>query len=186
MNSCSCDESLESRLEPEVKGRIIGAKVQMSSYYILFGLKLCEWVMKITDNLSRTLQSQSLSAAQSYGLVKMTITTLQKMRTEENFDLFFQKLELLQQEHEIDEPSLPRKRKRPSWFEPGNAEPHHSNTVADHYRRQYFEVLDLAVTGISSCFKQQGYATYCCTLETLLLKAAKRNDFSQEIKEVAA
>ena len=32
------DESLESRLEPEVKGRIIGAKAQMSSYRILFGL----------------------------------------------------------------------------------------------------------------------------------------------------
>ena len=39
------------------------------------------------------------------------------------------------------------------------------------------------MTSISSHFEQQYYATYC-TLETLLLKAAKRDDFSQEIKEV--
>ena len=41
------------------------------------------------------------------------------------------------------------------------------------------------MTSISNRFEQQGYATYC-TVETLLLKAAKRDDFSQEIKEVAA
>ena len=72
-----------------MKGRIIGAKAQMACYHILFSLKLHEQVLNVTDNLSRTLQSQSLSAAESYGLAQVMVTALQGMRTEENLHLFF-------------------------------------------------------------------------------------------------
>ena len=44
------DECLEKRLDPDIKGRIIGVKTQMTQYKVLFGLKLCERVLKITDN----------------------------------------------------------------------------------------------------------------------------------------
>ena len=53
------DECLETRLEPDIKGRIIGVKTQMS---LLFGLHLCERILEITDNLSKT---QSLSASEA-------------------------------------------------------------------------------------------------------------------------
>jgi len=36
------DECLETRLDPDIKGRIIGVKTQMTQYKVLFGLKLCE------------------------------------------------------------------------------------------------------------------------------------------------
>ena len=32
------DESLETKLEPHIKGRIIGVKFQMSQYWLVFGL----------------------------------------------------------------------------------------------------------------------------------------------------
>ncbi len=51
-------------LQPDVKGRIIGIQTQMSKFKLLFGLKLCERILLITDNLSKTLQNQSLSAAE--------------------------------------------------------------------------------------------------------------------------
>ena len=35
---------------------MLGVRAQMSHYNLLFGLKLCERTLKITDNLSRTLQ----------------------------------------------------------------------------------------------------------------------------------
>ena len=54
------EECLEERLEPDVKGRIIGVQTRMSHYNLLFGLKLCERILCITDNLSKTLQKQSL------------------------------------------------------------------------------------------------------------------------------
>ena len=70
------DESLETKLEPDIKGRIIGVKTQMSQYRLVFGLLLCKIFLLITDNLSRTLQKQSLSAAEGQEVVKLTLQTL--------------------------------------------------------------------------------------------------------------
>ena len=81
------EECLETRLDPDVKGRIIGVKSQMAHYNLLFGLKLCERVLKITDNLSKTL-----SAAESHSLTEMICTTLKSMRTDEAFKLFFERV----------------------------------------------------------------------------------------------
>ena len=60
------EESLESavRLEPDVKARIIGVKTVMQDFTFLYGLKLSETVLKLTDNLSKTPQQTSLSAAE--------------------------------------------------------------------------------------------------------------------------
>lgn len=57
------DECLDTKLELDIKG-IIGVKTQMSHYKLLFGLHLCERILKITDNLSKTLQMEKLSAQQ--------------------------------------------------------------------------------------------------------------------------
>ena len=83
------EECLEGKLDPDIKGRIIGVKSQMMKFALWFGLKLCERLLKITDNLSMTLQKQSLSAAQGYDIANLTIKTLQRMRTSESFKSFF-------------------------------------------------------------------------------------------------
>ena len=103
------DECLEKRLDPDIKGRIIGVKTQMTQYKVLFGLKLCERVLKITDNLSATLQKQSLPAAEAQSIAEMTIKTLEGMRSDEAFDLFFKLVECDHKSTDTEEPSLPRK-----------------------------------------------------------------------------
>ena len=50
------EECLDTTLVPEVKGRMLGVRAQTSQYNLLFGIKLCERILRITDNLSRTLQ----------------------------------------------------------------------------------------------------------------------------------
>lgn len=55
------EECLEERLEPDVKGRIIGVQILMKQYSLLFGLKLCETVLKVTNNLSKTATTVTLS-----------------------------------------------------------------------------------------------------------------------------
>ena len=96
-----------------MKGRIIGVQTQMSRYNLLFGLKPCERILKITDNLSKTLQHQSLSAAQAQEIVELTVKTLNSIRTDEAFELFFEVVQRLQNQTETEEPTLPRKRKAP-------------------------------------------------------------------------
>ncbi len=41
------EESLEGSLLADIKGRIIGMKVQMSQFHLLFGLHLCERILLI-------------------------------------------------------------------------------------------------------------------------------------------
>ena len=148
------EECLETRLDPDVKGRIIGVKSQVAHYNLLFGLKLFEGVLKkITDNLSKTLQMQSLFAAESHYLAEMTCTKLKSMRNDEAFKLFFERVELLRNQVGCtEEPSLPRKRKAPKRFETGDGDSYHSPSVEQHYLGQYFEAVDSAVSSINDLF----------------------------------
>ena len=66
-------------LVAEVKRRMLSAGAQMSQYSLLFGLKLCEWILKITDRLSGTLQKESLSAAEAQDIAALTVKTLKDM-----------------------------------------------------------------------------------------------------------
>ena len=111
------DECLGTRLEPDVKGQIIGVKAQMCKYNILFGLKLCERIPLITDNLSMTLQKESMSAAEAQVIAKLTVDTLKGMRNDDAFKLFFQLVESICEKTDTEEASLPRKRKAPRCLE---------------------------------------------------------------------
>ena len=48
----------------------------MSTFDLLFGLKLCEQVLKMTDNLSRTQQKPSLSAAEAQHIASLTLSQM--------------------------------------------------------------------------------------------------------------
>ena len=83
------DECLETRLDPDIKGRIIGLQTQMTTFDLLFGLQLSMKILKITDNLSKTLQKQSMSAAEGQSVAELTVKTFMSMRTDANFNAFF-------------------------------------------------------------------------------------------------
>ena len=141
--------------------------------------------MCITDNLSKALQKQSLSAAEAQDLARLTNETLKSFRTDEAFELFFQLVEHLGNNVGADGPTLPKKSKTPKRYEIGEGEGYHSPTVSEHYRRLYFEAIDLVISGINDRFDQPGYAIYQ-NLEALLLKAANNEDYSTELSEVTA
>ena len=90
-------QCLKTRLDADVKGRIIGVQTQMKRYNFLFGLHLSKKILKITDNVSRALQSRSLSAAEGQEMATLSVKTLQRMRTEEDFNLFYQLVNSSQQ-----------------------------------------------------------------------------------------
>lgn len=178
------DECLEGSLIPKVKGRIIGVKAQMSNFKLLFGLHISERILMITDNLSKTLQTSSMSASEAQSIAGKTLETLKKMRNKVMFASFWKHVECLRSRTDTDEPTLPRKRKAPARYETGG-EGSHADTVEDHYRRIYFEALDLAVTCIEERFNQPGYMTYR-NLEELLVKAANKEDYAKEFEEIVS
>ena len=83
------DESLESRLDTEVKSRMIGVKAQMETFNFFFGVCLGECILRHADNLSKTLQSSSISAAGGQKVAALTLKTFERIRTAEQFDLLW-------------------------------------------------------------------------------------------------
>ena len=174
---------LESRLEPDIKSRIIGVKHQMSTFEFFFGVVIRERILKHTDNLSKTLQHKDISAIEGQEVASLSVRTLEGMRDEETFELFWIMVQQLVSEHDIGEPKLPRKRKAPRHLEIGSSESEHPSSPKEYYKRIYYEALDLAVNCIKSRFDQPGYAMYK-NLEALLVTAANGKDYEDCFKLV--
>ena len=166
---------LEKRVDPDVTARVIGCDAQMKTFDFFFGLRLSQRLFAHTDNHSRSLRNSSLSAAAGQNLAYFTLQTLETIRSETSFNSFYDTVLIKTKEHPvISEPAVPRKRRAPSRYEVGTAEPTYPNTARDHYRKLYFEAVD----HLTSSVKER--------LETLLLKGANGEDTSKEVDDLAS
>ena len=169
-------ESLAVVKDTEMRARIPGISAQMSTFSFFFGVLLGQLLFSHSDNLSRT---SSISAADGQIVASMTVTTLERIRNDVGFEMFWAKATRIANKLCIEEPRLPRRRKTPRRFEVGDAEPNFLPTAADHYKRIYFEALDL-ITCIKGRFDQPGYRIYT-KLESLILKAAENSSYEEEL-----
>ena len=93
--------------DSEIRARVTGVDATMSRFDFLFGLVLAERLLQHTDNLSKTLQAPSLTASEGQQVADLTCKALSRIRSTEAFDLFWEKVQVLQREYDVDEPSLP-------------------------------------------------------------------------------
>ena len=173
------EESLEYVKESEMRARILGVSDRMMKFDFFFGAILGETVLSHSDNLSRTLQKGDISASEGQGVAEMTVTCLKTLRTDDNFALFWSKVTKKATQLNIDEPALPRKRKRTVRYESGNAAPEFHTSIEGYYRQAYFEVLDVICSTIEDRFRQPGYQLYS-NLEQLLLKTVCKENYSSK------
>ena len=111
----------------------------------------------------------------------MTVETIKLLRSDESFDLFWLKVNQRANCLGIDEPHLPRIHKRPRRFDDGSSEGDHHDNPKSLYRQYYYEAIDLIISCIEDRFNQPGYKVYQ-TLENLLLKACKSEDFESNLE----
>jgi hypothetical protein len=71
---------------------------------------------------------------------------------------------------DVNEPSMPRKRKVPKRFQFGDAEHVFPYSFADHYRHTFFEALDLVIHCVKDRFDQPGIKVLR-NVEDLIVKA---------------
>lgn len=173
------EEAVDIAKDTETKSRILGVSTQMEKFDYFFGLMLRELILSHTDNLSCTLQKTTISAAQGQSVAKLTVTTLRKIRNDNSFELFWQKVVNRANSLSVADPQLPRKRKAPRRFEHGSAAPEFPSNPFEHYKIIYFEALDLITSCIDSRFEQPGYKVYS-QLEELLIKSAKGYEYQSE------
>ena len=171
--------------DSETIARIKGVSAYMEKFTYLFGVVLGEMVLGHTDNLSKSLQVKTLTASEGQELAKVTVTTLQSLRTDEMYDLFWQKVTKMANDLEVDPPTLPRSHKRPKRYEDGSSSSHTHHTPQDYFRSMYFEALDLITNSITDRFDQPDFQTYA-KLQELLLKAGKKEAYDDEYSFVCS
>ena len=79
------------------------------------------------------------------------------MRTDECFSHFWEYLESRRSSVDVSSPVLPRRRKVPRQFEVGMSVSENHDTVMVHYRKIYYEVIDLIMATIKNRFEQKGF-----------------------------
>lgn len=173
------DESMDYVKDTEMKSRIRGIASYMMNFNFLYGALLGECLLRHSDNLSRALQSDTISAAKGQSIAAMTVKTLESIRNDEACSLFWQKVTSKGKELKVNEPTLPRVRRIPKRLDEGG-DPHSAKTAEDHYRQMYFEALDLLINCIQKRFNQNGYQTYM-NLENLLLKVTSGESYEAEL-----
>ena len=185
------DVCLQDKLDKEIRSRIIGCESQMKTFEFFYGLHLSHKIYSLTDNLSKTLQKESMSALEGQRIANLTIKTFQDMRTKEAADLFYKYVVGNASSHKsIAQPMLPRKRKRPNYqslvnffqvdgYE-NNGEEHYSRSPEEFYSVIYFEALDLITTSIKSRFDQPSFKAFL-KLESFLLESLSVNNVNPEL-----
>ena len=108
------EESIDCVRDTEMRSRIQGISACMTTFDFFFGVSLGELLLNHSDNLSRTLQTSSMSAAEDQKIANMIVKILQAIprRTDNEFKLFWLSVSQKAKHLEINEPTLPRRRKQ--------------------------------------------------------------------------
>lgn len=177
------EESLGESLDSDTRKRIIGCRGQMTTFRFFYGLNLGQTIYSITDNLSKTLQTEGMSATESKKNANLTVKTFEKMRSESAADLFFESVKKKASKFNfINDPVLPRRRNDPNYKRltdyfvvertSSGADPFYASSPIEHYRRLYFEILDTMINAIKDRFNQPSFVIFE-SLENVLLEAIK-------------
>ena len=80
----------------------------MQQFDFFWSVTLGELILRHTDNLSCTLQKAGISAAEGQTIAGLIVKTLQSLRTNSNFQLFWETTTREADQLKVNEPSLPR------------------------------------------------------------------------------
>ena len=179
--------SLNNCLDTEMKARNRGVDLNIRTFDYVFGAYLGEFILGHSDNLSRSLQNPNLSAVDGRCTTNATVETLKSIRDDESFDLFWEKVLTHAKILDVNKPTHPKRRSQPrsmqEWFGYGKGKEGVHTCRKDLYRKHYFEAFDTVINCIEDRLNQEDFKMYAL-LEQVLLKAAKRDEYEEELKEV--
>ena len=155
-------------LQTDLKSRIIGVKTQMESFDFFLGLTLGHRLYAHIDNLSRTLETQKMSACNSQRNVELTISVLEKMRYDCSSNQFYDATQMKAKSHHfVKDPIVPRKRKAPNYsillfIDDYSSETpaYNPDTCRDRYRAIYYKAIDSMVGSIKDRFMHSSFEVF--------------------------
>ena len=90
----------------------------------------------------------------------MTMTTMQLIRSDANFDLFWSKVTRIATDCQVEDLVLTQQRKRPTRYKDGSGEGHFPTDVKSFYKSIYFEAMNSITSAIKARFDLPGYKVY--------------------------
>ena len=108
------EESYDGCKETEIKARIQGVAAQMRTFHFYYTASLAEMVLRHTDNLSRALQKETISAVEGQQIAEQVKKTLMSLRTDAQASTFWSGVTAKADGLDVSDPCLPRKHKRPA------------------------------------------------------------------------
>lgn len=134
------------------------------------------------EQLSLTLQKRDISLQDACTAVEAAKSFYQRIRSESNFNKFYDESISLASNHSINLPVLPRYRRLPPRYENGS-EQHRYVTPKDYHRHQYYEICDLLYGELNDRFQNQ-ICSPIIAIEQSLLKAANGEDFQRHVEQL--
>ena len=169
-----CENGIPTTTDTDVKVRMIGAQTTMRKLPFLFGCLVGAKILSQTDILGKTLQSPELCATEAHKCADGVVKTLKKERCEEEFNLFWRKVEEKKSILEVGEYKLPRKRRRPKhmtdYYDYVNQPDQDFTTEKDMFRAYYYQCYDFVTNAIEKRFDQPDYKMYG-TMESIVTNA---------------
>ena len=113
----------------------------MEKFDFFFGLSFGARILKHADALSTTLQMKDLSACEAQEIADMTVKTLDSIRNDDSFHLFWQRVVAESGSKGVNEPQLALRGKAPRRIEEcvsGTAQAEFPTTVEAHYNKSVY------------------------------------------------
>ena len=166
-----------------MKARIRGIKVYTLRFSYCFGIHLAYLILSHTDNLSQALQGAQMTAFDAPVVSRPCVTTLESIRSENQFNLFWNKVKQFVERHKIDDHICRVGKNIPNRYVIGKAAGEHPENVEEKYRRQYYAGLDRVITCIKERFEHKDYEMYVIR-EQLSIKVILGKSFDEELQKV--
>ena len=135
----------------------------MRTFDYFNGLRLEILLLRHNDDLSASLQTRYLCAAEAQTIAKHTVAALKKMRTGENCHLFWEDVKQKIIKSNADALKLSKKQTAPTRIEEifgGKSAAEYDDDVIFHCRRIYFESLDCINNTKEDQFDQEDFKIY--------------------------
>ena len=156
------DVCLKESLDAETRSRIFGGKAQM----------------------------KTMSAVSGQHLASLAPKTIQSMRNNSDFDLFYQTVsKKAEQFDNLNKPVLPRERHQSNYsilqFVSGHeensdaTEPYYPPTVKEHFKAIYFETIDAVHKALKQRFEKPSFIVFS-NVEQVLLKSINSKSYQKE------
>ena len=153
--------------DSDMKAGIIGVKAKMQTCSFFYGLQLAIVVVSHFDSLSSSLHRAELCAVDAQKNAKHSVTVLRCIRSVRDVSLHWTKVTQAAVKLELQASPLPCRRKMPSKYFEGNAQPEYYSNVENFYCQIYFETVDTVANCIVECFNQKDYTMYANCLQVI-------------------